>query len=269
MVTILGISSYTYFWSIKTGKISAIDLIEKAKTLHVDVVQIADNCPIHILDELKRIHVKQKSQEHGITIELGTRGIENLETYLQLCRFFNSKILRVLPDLPVGVEISCVYESILRSIRKVLPEFREAGVKIAIENYEKIPTKDLLRIVAEINDPYFGICFDTANLLGVPETPDAALDILAPYIVNVHLKDFDIRRAEQNQGFVIRGCPLGKGKLNVKKILESLGHKVNDINFILELWVPPSESLEETIQMEEEWALMSVLYAQELFRSVR
>ncbi|MCX7813852.1 MAG: sugar phosphate isomerase/epimerase, partial [Pseudothermotoga sp.] len=164
-------------------------------------------------------------------------------------------------------ESSCDYESILMPIRELLPEFKKADIKIAVENYEKTPTEDLLRIVNEINDPYFGICFDTANLLGIPETPETAIDALAPYVVNVHLKDFDIKRAEQNQGFIIRGCPLGRGKLNLKKILEYLNSKAGDISFILELWVPLSGSLEETIQMEEEWASMSVQYAQELFRT--
>ncbi|MCS7175868.1 MAG: sugar phosphate isomerase/epimerase [Pseudothermotoga sp.] len=235
----------------------------------MDVVQIADNCPTHMLSVLERTKVKQKSQEYGIKIELGVRGMdmEKLKMYLQLCIFFNSKILRVLPDFSVETESSCDYESILMPIRELLPEFKKADIKIAVENYEKTPTEDLLRIVNEINDPYFGICFDTANLLGIPETPETAIDALAPYVVNVHLKDFDIKRAEQNQGFIIRGCPLGRGKLNLKKILEYLNSKAGDISFILELWVPLSGSLEETIQVEEEWASMSVQYAQELFRT--
>ena len=58
--------------------------------------------------------------------------------------------------------------------------------------------------------PYVGICLDTVNSFGSLEGPEVVIETLAPYTVNLHIKDFDIRRTDHNMGFTIFGTPAGR-----------------------------------------------------------
>jgi 3-oxoisoapionate decarboxylase len=124
-------------------------------------------------------------RQSQIAIELGTRGTdcETLQHFLKLARILNAKLLRALP----GPDAE-------QCIRKMLPAFVEAGVCLALENYEKNTSAELAALVRSINDPHVGICLDTVNSLGALETPRDVVAELGPYVLNLHVKDFQIQR---------------------------------------------------------------------------
>ena len=55
------------------------------------------------------------------------------------------------------------------NLRKVLPAFGQAGVRIALENYEAYRTSDLAALVGRIDHPALGICLDLTNSFGALE----------------------------------------------------------------------------------------------------
>jgi L-ribulose-5-phosphate 3-epimerase UlaE len=59
-------------------------------------------------------------------------------------------------------------------------------------------------------------------------------------------------------GFVVEGLPAGEGMLNIPSLLETIEKTGKCKSAILELWTPPSETLEETIRKEKEWAELSI-----------
>ena len=138
--------------------------------------------------------------------------------------------------------------------------FEEAGVVLAIENHDKFSTDELVYMVEELGPGWVGICLDTVNSFGALEGPEVVVEKLSPFTVNLHCKDFVVRRADHMMGFTIEGRPVGQGQLDVPWLVEQLGGVYRDISAIIELWTPPGATLDATIAMEREWAEMSVEY---------
>jgi len=242
---------------------TALDLLSQARRLGVRLVQIADNLPLDQLSEGELAALETQAEESEIALEIGTRGIgtDHLLRYFQLAERFASPILRIVVDtathLPTPAEI-------VAQVEAVLPRCAEAGITLAIENHDRFDTGTLLHILNEVNSPYLGICLDTVNSFGALEAPQVVIERLGPWAVNLHVKDFAIRRANHMMGFTIEGRPAGKGQLNIPSLLERLGGVDRKMSAILELWTPPEEKLEATLQREQTWAASSVAYLRTL-----
>jgi len=90
------------------------------------------------------------------------------------------------------------------------------------------------------------------------------VDALVPYVSCLHVKDFVVKRASHLKGFSIEGRPAGDGQLDVPWVLSRLKDHGRDVNVILELWVPPQQTVAETIAKEDAWATESVAYLRQL-----
>ncbi len=261
----LGIGSYTYPWAVGVSghpprqPMTPVALVSKAKALGVRVVQIADNLPLDRLPPADLDALIHRAAEAGIQIELGTRGITpaHLRTYLRLAQRLGSPILRVVIDTadhhPSEDEIVC-------TLREVIPAFEEAGVCLAIENHDRFPARVLARIIQQVESDCIGICLDTVNSFGALEGPHLVVQTLASWVVNLHIKDFTVRRVDHLMGFIIEGRPAGQGQLDIPWLLEQLRAHGRDPNAVLELWTPPEPSLAATIAKEEAWAADSIAY---------
>jgi sugar phosphate isomerase/epimerase len=119
-------------------------------------------------------------------------------------------------------------------------------------------------MVEGVDSPNLGICLDTVNSFGALEGPEAVIEQLASFAVNLHIKDFTIHRPEHNMGFIVEGCPAGQGRLDIPRLLEQIKAAGRDPNAILELWVPPENTVDDTIAREQEWAEISVRYLRTL-----
>ena len=236
----LGIGSYTYPWAIgvpghpPSCPMRAIDLVERAAALGVRVVQIADNLPLHELSGSEMADLRDLADRLGISIQVGTRGIEpdHLSAYLRLAQRFHSPILRVVVDTaqqqPTEAEI-------VESIGALVPELERAGVALAIENHDRFAVRALVGMLERIDSDRVGICLDTVNSFGALEGPEVVLDTLGPWVVNLHVKDFCIARASHKMGFTVEGCPAGRGRLDVVQLLDRLRDLGRDPDAILEL----------------------------------
>jgi len=261
----LGLSSYTYTWSIGVPgqfperPLAAIELLRQAARLGVRVVQVADNLPLDQLSPVELDEFEARARDLGIQIEVGTRGIapDPLGRYLELARRFHSPVLRVVVDTPSQHPSA---EEVVEVLSSWQNEFVKAGVCLAIENHDRFPTPVLAGIVRQLGTHWAGVCLDTVNSFGALEGPQVVVDTLGPLVVNLHIKDFTIFRASHNMGFTIEGTPAGQGKLDVPWLIERLRKEGREFNAILELWTPPEASLAETVAKERNWAEMSVTY---------
>jgi 3-oxoisoapionate decarboxylase len=263
-MTRLGIGTYACAWSIGVPgypdppqPMDALGFIRHCADLGVGLVQIADNLPLHTLSAAELDAVQAETERLGLAIEVGTRGIatDHLRRYLQLALHLGSPILRVVvdtahhhPDPP----------EVIDTLRGILPEFEAAGVVLAIENHDRFQARALAHIIESLGSDYVGVCLDTVNSFGSLEGPEVVVDVLGPYVVNLHIKDFRIQRADHNMGFVITGTPAGQGMLDVPWLLRQLGAR--PFNAILELWPAPEADMAATIAKERAWAEASVRY---------
>lgn len=260
----LGIGSYAYAWSIGVPgytrprqPMDTLGLVRRAAELGVHLVQIADNLPLDALtfEALKKL--VDQARRLDVAIEVGTRGIqpEHLRRYLEIARRCGSPILRVVVDTrdhhPEPSEV-------IDLLRPLLSDFEQAGVTLAIENHDRFKVRSLVDIICSLNSPYLGICLDTVNSFGALEDPHRVVTELGPHVVNLHVKDFRVRRVDHNMGFVVEGTPAGQGMLNVPELLAQL--RGRSFNAILELWPAPEVDADATAAKEDAWVVESIRY---------
>ena len=259
----LGVGSFTWPWAVgirgyePPKPLGARALLAKAAALGVKVVQFCDNLPLEDLDENELHLVETRARALGISVEVGTRGIESarLLRNLRLAARFHSPILRTVTDRGKHEPTP---EEVVRTVRPLMPAFARAGVRLAIENHDRFDSVTLAWIVARLGTKFGGVCLDTVNSFGALEGPQVVVERLARYTVNLHLKDFRIERVGSMLGFAVRGAPAGRGRLDVPWLLRELKSRKRDVNAIIELWTPWEGSIGETVEMEDKWAGESV-----------
>ena len=101
----LGISSWSLPWAIGTAgyprpdrSLDVIGLVEKAVDANAEVVQIADNLPLHELTDPELGRLRDAAQSRGLTLETGTRGFdpEHLARYVMIARRIGARVLRTV-----------------------------------------------------------------------------------------------------------------------------------------------------------------------------
>jgi len=266
----LGIGSYTYTWAVgvpghpPVRPLSCLQLLGRAKQLGVRVVQFCDNLPLVSLSSRELRQIQDAARDGDISIEVGTRGIAdtaNLSAHIELARRFGALFVRVVVDSKNDDPSA---EAIVRRLTPVVSRCAGAGIRLAIENHDRLPSRELAGIIERLGPQHAGICLDTVNSFGALEGPEVVVETLAPYTLNLHVKDFTIARVSSQMGFVVNGCAAGQGRLNVPWLLERLRAAGRDVNAILELWTPQGATIQETIAREAAWADESVRYLRKL-----
>lgn len=260
-----GISTYTYTWafgvpgSIPAKPMNVQALVDKAAGLGLDCIQIADNFPLNEQqpDELNAI--REYAGQLGIGIEVGSCGLteDNLDSYIDLAVFFSSPILRMVIDRQ---DYKPDAETVVSIIRNDLNKLSSKKVILVLENHDRLHSRVFRTIIEKVNSEFVGICLDCVNSMGIGEGIDSVMENLGRYTVNLHIKDFTVKRVSHRMGFVIEGAPAGKGLLNVPAIIEELRPFNTCHSAVLELWTPPAGSLQETIDREDAWAEESIQY---------
>lgn len=259
----IGISSYTYTWAIGVpgyetkNRMDAFALLERAKKFEVPVLQIADNLPLHTLEASALDSLCESARSAQIEIQPGTRGIdpEHLLQYLALAQKTGSSIVRTLTDTKTHQP---GFAEIVSSLKSVLPAYRAAGVRLALENHDRLSVKEFLAILDSVHDDTLGICLDTVNSFGSLEGPAFVIEHLLPHTINLHIKDFSIQRENHAMGFRITGTPAGQGMLDIPSLFSMIGTAA--IDGILELWTAPEADVEDTVKKEAAWADESITY---------
>jgi sugar phosphate isomerase/epimerase len=126
-------------------------------------------------------------------------------------------------------------------------------VSLGLETYEMVSTTDLLGLVESVGDPGFGVVLDASNVVARLEQPRSVVEMCAPYVVNLHVKDFRFERAPGLVGFSLTGCPLGTGMLDLRHLFATVRPKQRGISQVVEHWLPWQGDEEATLAREREW----------------
>jgi sugar phosphate isomerase/epimerase len=264
----LGISSWSLPWAVGVPgyqrppqPLNAVGLLEKAVDENIAVVQIADNLPLHELPGVELDRLREAACARGLTLEAGTRSLDprHLVRYIAVARRIGARVLRtVLSGSFLGPEQMAAAEA---GIREVLPELTREGVTLALENNEAFSAAEFADLIRRIGSPGVGICLDTANSLGRPETLETVVEQLAEDAVMLHAKDYDIQRVETRMGFSVVGRPAGEGRVNFDWVLAELRKRGRDqISVIVEHWPPYQGTIDATVRTEEEWLVRGLRF---------
>ena len=261
----LGISSYTFPWAIglpdatPSHPLTPLQLLEKAQELCVGIVQFGPNMPLDKLPAKELREVVKHANSWEIDLELGTVGIdpECLQEQIEFAQEIGAILLKTTPEgpdgkIPMATEIS-------NSLRAVVDDLAEGEIGLAIDN-SHIPAQELNEILESIHSPLLGVSLDTANPMAIPQGWQLSVRVLAHRTLSLQIKDFVVKPAARGMGFSVKGCPVGKGQLNIPWLVESFAALRIEPSTILESWTPEQETLEGTIALEDAWAQQGVDY---------
>lgn len=265
----LGLSTYTYTWaigvpgSIPAQPLTAYGLIDLAASNGLHLVQLADNISLANFSDEELNLLSEYAKNKGIAIEPGGRCLspENFDRYISIAEIFGSPILRFVIDGP-GFEPSV--DEVAAIILPQIGRLRALGIRLAIENHDRLHCDEFLEIIRKTDSEMVGICLDTVNSMGASEGLHEVVSALAPCTINLHIKDYSVHRIWHKMGFAVEGTPAGAGMLNIPWLLGQIEPHGRCHTALLELWTPPGVNLNETIEKEAQWASESIAYLKTL-----
>lgn len=260
-----GISTYTYGWAIgipgsyPAYPLTEQGLLDKAVELGIQLVQFGDNLPLHELPESRLQALQERAIREGISLEIGARKltVEHLNGYIQLAERLNARLLRFVID---GPDYRPSVDEVVAILKEAVPELEKRRITLGIENHDRLKAAEFALIMKRVGSLRVGICLDSVNSMGAGEGLEQIVETMAPYTVNLHLKDFGIERLPHLMGFQIDGRPAGQGMLNIPWLVETIQRTGRCQTAILEQWVVPEANLEATIAKEDAWAVESIAY---------
>jgi sugar phosphate isomerase/epimerase len=261
----LGISSYSFPWAVgvkdyKPPKpLSAFHLVDYAFENKIAFLQFGDNLPLHLLTEAELVLLKREANAKKVKLQVGTCGLrkQNIIHYLSIAKTIGSPFLRVVID---DEDFRPSQQEIIQTISGLLPYLKQNGICLAIENHDRFTARTLKTIIEETDPMWVNICMDTTNSFGAGESLREVVQHLAPYTLNLHIKDYTIKRLPHKMGFIILGCPAGDGALDIPWLLNEFIQHPKCTVATLETWCSPEDNLEATLQKEKAWIEKSIHY---------
>ena len=256
----IGLGTYAYFWQHSERSPEPLTLVgafEDTRAQGVDLFQICDYAPLEQMSDGELRVAADAARDLDLTIELGTKGIvpAHLARFLELAAIFDARLVRSMLYGPDSRPSNDEAESWLRdSIRS----YEAAGVTLALETYEQVPTADLVGIIERVDSPNLGVCLDPANVVAQLENPRTCVEQTAALTRNIHVKDFAFARQPGWVGFTYSGCAMGTGLHDYAHLLAAVRPRERDINEIVEHWLPWQDDAETTIRTEREWTRITL-----------
>jgi sugar phosphate isomerase/epimerase len=236
-----------------------LTLLQQTIDFGLNTLQLGDNLAVHGLSKERLETLKRQAHTNRIRLEVGARKLtrENLRAYLELSAYLNAPLLRFVID---DDHYTPPPEEIKRIIKEFVPELENSKIKLGIENHDRFKAKELAAMIEEIGSSQVGVCLDCVNSMGAGEGLEFVAGVLAPYTINLHIKDFTVQRLPHKMGFTVTGTEAGKGMTNLPLLLDLLSPYDRCTSAVLEQWTPPETSIQETVIKENNWARSGIQY---------
>ncbi|AZS38239.1 hypothetical protein CVS47_02892 [Microbacterium lemovicicum] len=258
----IGLGTYAFLWQHSDQVPEPLSLrgaFEATRALDVDLFQICDYAPLETMDDAELQDAAATARDLGITVELGTKGIEpgRLERFLRLAEVFEARLVRSMLYGPDSRPSLAEAEEQLRS---VIGGYAASGVTLALETYEQVATADLVALIERVGDDHLGVCLDPANVVARVERPRDCVELTAAHVKNVHVKDFAFARQPGWVGFTYGGAVMGEGLHDYPHLLETVRPRERGVNEIVEHWLSWQGDPETTIRTERDWTRATIEY---------
>ena len=258
----IGLGTYAFFWQHServAEPLGLIDAFERTRELDVELFQICDYAPLLTMSDAELREAALAARRLGLRIELGTKGIatEHLRSFLELAERFDAELVRGMVYAP---DFRPTLDEAAALLERAMPEFETAGVTLALETYEQVPTGELVGLIERVGSDRLGICLDPANVVAGLELPKDAVERCAPLTRNIHAKDFAFARQDGWVGFTYGGAPMGDGLHDYPHLLDTVRPGERGANEIVEHWLPWQGDPQTTVQTEIAWTSTALDY---------
>jgi sugar phosphate isomerase/epimerase len=230
-------------------------LMDRALAANLEGVEL----PASLLLDEDVTEVACYAQKHGLFITLAAGGYEpdKLAEILDLGRRLNVGTVRTVVGgakiggdrRPLAGRWQSFLQAVLAGLREATAIAERVGVNLTVENHQDLASEELLWLCESIGSQRFGITLDTGNPLATAEEPMDFARQVAPYVKNVHLKDYWIYLSEE--GYRLVRCPLGQGVINFPALFGILAEACPDVMMSIELGALEARHIR--VQADDYW----------------
>lgn len=274
------VHSYGLRWNSKVesrkypGFTNAIELMEHCKQLGAGGVQVV------VKDWTNEFSKKVRSTKDklGLYVEgsIGVPGkvadvarfeqelLNSKEAGMQVLRTVCSSGRRYEAYHSIG-DFQQLQKNALTSLQLAEPILRKHKMKLAVENHKDWRAADLEQMMKQLNSEWIGVTLDFGNSISLLEDPMEVIQTLAPYAFSTHVKDMGLE--EYADGFLLSEVPLGKGILDLPKMIALCRKHNPNLNFSLEMIT--RDPLEIPCFKNEYWATFANVPGSDLARTMR
>jgi sugar phosphate isomerase/epimerase len=147
-----------------------------------------------------------------------------------------------------------------KALERAEPLLKKHQVKLALENHKDWRVPEMTAMMEKISSEWVGICIDTGNSISLLEEPNHVVEAYAKWGVSCHIKDMGVK--EYEEGFLLSEVPLGRGFLDLKKMMRVMRAANPKIQFSLEMIT--RDPLKIPCLTQKYWAVMEGVKGEEL-----
>lgn len=241
----IGLSAYgtTYSMGLRPDagreRITAVAMMDKAIEFGLTGVELP--APLLEDQDVKAVGAYAKERGLFVTVDTGGYDPEALAKVIDLAARVGSPTVRTVVGgakiggdrRPLAGRWQPFLDEVHAKLRTAAATAERAQINLAIENHQDLASEELLWLCEEIASPYFGINLDTGNPLGTAEEPIDYFRRVAPFVKNVHLKDYWTWWGDE--GYLLVRCPIGEGLIDFPTLLDILDAAVPGVSMAIEL----------------------------------
>src|SRR5258708_7206345 len=214
-------------------------LMDKAIVVGLEGVEL----PASLMQGEDATAVAHYAHERGLFITLETEGYDpgKLTSAIDLGVRLGAGTVRTMVGgarlggdrRPLAGRWQSFLQEILAGLRQATLNAGRAGVNLTGENHQDLTSGELLWLWESIGAERFGVTLDTGNPLATAEEPVNFARRVAPYVKNVHLKDYQVYMS--TEGYRLVRCPLGQGVVDFPALFGILSATCPSIAMSIEL----------------------------------
>lgn len=242
------VHSYGYRWNSKVNSVNypgfttAIALLEHAHQLGAGGIQVVMN---DWSADFAR-SVRDRREKLGLYLE-GSVGmpkkpedVAHFEQNVIRAKEAGANVLRTVCSGGRRYEILHTAEGFremqknaLLSMQLAEPILQKHKVKLGVENHKDWRSDEHVAMLKQIGSEWVGATVDFGNNMSLLEDSLTVVTNLAPYAMSTHVKDMGVE--EYTDGFLLSEVPLGKGVLDLPKLVSICQKHKPDVTFSLEM----------------------------------
>lgn len=168
---------------------------------------------------------------------------------------------------PLAGRWSAFMEDVREGLAEAAKTAERVQVNLAVENHQDLASEELLWLCESIGSTRFGITLDTGNPLATAEEPLEFTRRVAPFVKNVHLKDYWIYLSEE--GYRLVRCPIGQGAINFPALFAILSEACPDPDVPMAVELGALEARHTRVLADDYWPEYPERSASKLARLLR
>jgi sugar phosphate isomerase/epimerase len=162
-----------------------------------------------------------RARELGLRwhVEVSSTDFDNLSKVVAVASDLDAESIRCYPRY--SGRVSTILPRAIEDLRRFRQELDPASrFRLTVEQHEDLKSNEMVQLVETVGDPRITLLFDTTNMVNVGELPMDALEIQAPWITEVHVKD--ARILPDRGGSAQHCCRTGTGDIPLARLLAEL-----------------------------------------------